>query len=95
MKTVFIPFLALIAVSTAALAADVSDRAGRASCKADVEKLCANVERGEGRIVQCLKENEAKLSTPCKAAVAQAQAQGKAAAAPAAPPQKSAPSPKK
>jgi Cysteine rich repeat len=93
MKTVFISFVALITVSTAALAADVSDRAGRASCKADVEKLCANVERGGGRIVQCLKENEAKLSTPCKAAVAQAQ--GKAAAAPAATPQTSAPAPKK
>ena len=93
MKTVFIPFVALVAVSTAALAADVSDRAGRTSCKADVEKFCANVQRGEGRIVQCLKENEAKLSTPCKDALAKAQ--GKAAAAPAPTPQTSAPAQKK
>lgn len=35
-------------------------------CKADVEKFCAEVEPGEGRIVKCLKENEAKLSEECK-----------------------------
>lgn len=36
------------------------------SCKADVEKFCAQVHPGGGRIVQCLKTNEAQLSAPCR-----------------------------
>jgi hypothetical protein len=35
-------------------------------CKEDVKKLCAGVERGEGRIIKCLKENTEKLSASCK-----------------------------
>jgi len=36
-------------------------------CAADREKLCAGVEKGGGQILKCLKENEAQLSTQCKA----------------------------
>lgn len=36
------------------------------SCKADVSKFCADVKRGGGRIVQCLKQHEADLSPACK-----------------------------
>ena len=35
-------------------------------CKPDVEKFCKNVEKGEGRIHKCLKENQDLLSQPCK-----------------------------
>jgi hypothetical protein len=35
-------------------------------CAEDVKKLCANVEKGEGRIIRCLKEHEAELSPACK-----------------------------
>lgn len=35
-------------------------------CKADVEKFCKNVEKGEGRIHRCLKDHKAELSTACQ-----------------------------
>ncbi len=35
-------------------------------CKPDVEKFCKNVEKGDGRIHQCLKTNQDMLSQPCK-----------------------------
>ncbi|GFH23194.1 uncharacterized protein HaLaN_20773, partial [Haematococcus lacustris] len=37
------------------------------ACRADVEKLCANVEAGEGRVHKCLRDNRKKLSEKCRA----------------------------
>lgn len=37
-------------------------------CQGDIEKFCKNVEPGGGRIIQCLKQNEASLSDACKKA---------------------------
>jgi hypothetical protein len=42
----------------------------REACKADVQQYCANVEKGGGRIMKCLSDNEDKLSQPCKDTVA-------------------------
>ena len=39
-------------------------------CSADIQTLCADVEMGEGRILACLEENEAKVGASCKKAVA-------------------------
>jgi len=39
------------------------------ACKADYKKLCKQVKAGEGRIIKCLKENEAQLSEACKGAL--------------------------
>jgi hypothetical protein len=36
------------------------------ACKADIQKLCADVKPGEGRIHQCLKAHESELSAACK-----------------------------
>jgi hypothetical protein len=42
------------------------ERGGKmAVCRADSKALCADVERGGGRKVACLKANEAKLSPDC------------------------------
>jgi hypothetical protein len=41
-------------------------RPGRDVCRADVERLCKNVQPGGGRIAQCLKDNEASVSPECK-----------------------------
>jgi ElaB/YqjD/DUF883 family membrane-anchored ribosome-binding protein len=57
--------------ATTVLAADQA--AGRGACRADVEKLCKDVERGHGGIAKCLKDNEAQLSPECKQHLTQMQ----------------------
>lgn len=57
---------ALIALSGTHLhAEDVAQEKGGV-CRADVQKFCGDIERGEGRIRQCLQENRASLSAPCQ-----------------------------
>jgi hypothetical protein len=38
-------------------------------CRGDIQSLCAEVQAGEGRIVQCLNDNADKLSQPCSQAM--------------------------
>ncbi len=38
----------------------------RQACKDDVKQLCDGVQRGGGRIIQCMKQHEAELSPACK-----------------------------
>jgi hypothetical protein len=58
----------------------------RAKCAQDVQKLCANVPAGGGRIIACLKQHQDQVSDGCKQAVVKAmqQANGGAGTAPAA-----------
>ena len=39
------------------------------ACRADFVALCASVAAGGGRKIKCLKDNQAKLSAPCAAAI--------------------------
>ena len=59
----------------------------RAACAQDVQKLCANVPSGGGRIFACLKQHQDQVSDGCKQAVAKAmgQANGGAGMPPATP----------
>jgi hypothetical protein len=36
------------------------------ACQADVEKLCSGIPPGGGRVLSCLKANQAKVSPECK-----------------------------
>ena len=38
-------------------------------CDADLEKFCASVEPGEGRILHCLNDNRGKVSKRCRGAI--------------------------
>ena len=49
----------------------------RAACEDDVLKLCKDVKRGDGRIMNCLKQHEQELTPDCKAKMEQKQAKGK------------------
>jgi hypothetical protein len=40
------------------------------ACQPDIEKYCAGVKQGGGRIRKCLKAHEADLSSGCKAEIA-------------------------
>jgi Cysteine rich repeat len=75
MKSVLIPLAAVVALSSGvSLAADQPQSTSpRAACKADVEKFCSGVQPGGGRIVGCLKQNEAQVSASCKDAIAKAR----------------------
>jgi len=44
------------------------EEANKEACKPDVEKFCAGVAVGGGRIMQCLKQHESELSEACKVA---------------------------
>jgi hypothetical protein len=62
----------LIATSTG-FAAELSwgDKlALQKACGSDLKALCGEVERGEGRMMQCIADNQSKLSTQCAATIA-------------------------
>src|SRR5579864_8171710 len=40
-----------------------------AACEADLARLCAGVEAGGGRVIQCIREHHDELSDGCKAAL--------------------------
>jgi hypothetical protein len=52
---------ASMAMKLGAAALDYSIRA----CEADADKYCLDVEPGEGRLVNCIKQNESKVSKEC------------------------------
>jgi hypothetical protein len=54
-------FLALVAVSH--LPAFAQNRV----CADDVAKFCQGVKRGQGKLMQCLQEHQAELSSSCQA----------------------------
>jgi soluble cytochrome b562 len=56
----------LIAGAAAALFTTARAEATKGACKADVEKLCKDVQPGEGRLLTCLEEHKAKVSPKCQ-----------------------------
>ena len=41
----------------------------RKACQADIEQFCGGTEPGGGRLGQCLREHEDRVSPPCKSAL--------------------------
>jgi len=61
--------LALIVLAAGGLSANAVEPLQldpRAACEADIKQYCASVAPGDGRIVKCLRDNEARLSPACK-----------------------------
>ena len=56
---------AVLALKAGAMAIDHSIKA----CEIDADKYCLKVQPGEGRMVSCLKKNEANLNKGCTAAL--------------------------
>ncbi len=66
--------LTALLIATLATTAQAQDRkALRDACIGDAKKFCANVQRGQGRIVQCLKDHEAELAPACRDGLAKAK----------------------
>ena len=59
----------------------------RKACHDDIVQLCANIEPGGGRLIQCLREHQDRVSQSCKSALTDARAshQGRRASPDAAP----------
>jgi hypothetical protein len=51
------------------------------ACRTDMATFCGSVEKGGGRKVKCLMENQTKVSPECAAAISSAQSQKQAAKA--------------
>lgn len=54
--------------------AAAAERSAMQACRADAQKLCAGVAPGGGRVVACLRTNEAQVSAECKAQLGAAEA---------------------
>ena len=61
MKNLILVFTVLFSLNLFA-----SDEHGEGPCKADREKLCPGIEKGEGRIRKCMHDNMDKVSAECE-----------------------------
>ena len=67
MKASICAIAALCATSLFANAAVADEQQMRRdACRADVERLCKDIQPGQGRLGQCMKKNEASVSQECK-----------------------------
>jgi Cysteine rich repeat len=67
MRRVALIATALAMVSSVALAQESTRPRG--ACREDIQKLCAGIERGGGRIRECLAGQKDKLSDECRTQV--------------------------
>jgi hypothetical protein len=68
-RTALIATAAFMSLASAALAQDADRPHNRGACRDDAQKLCAGVERGGGKIRECLAGQIDKLSDACRKVV--------------------------
>ena len=66
--------LALACLTLVAGPACAQPGLARAVCKDDVAKLCADIQPGAGRLMQCLRAHGDQVSEGCRTAMNEAQA---------------------
>ena len=65
-KIVKLGFVLLLLLAPAGA---IAQQAVRHACAADLTKVCAGVQPGDGRILACVREHFGQLSTPCQNAL--------------------------
>lgn len=66
-RSVLVYVFVMAAILYLPLSVDMSAIAqGKGACAGDVQTFCSEVQPGQGRIVQCLKQNIESLSQGCK-----------------------------
>lgn len=75
MTRIALATFACVFAAAPALAEGPGERPGaglRGACRADIEKHCAGIKPGDGRLRHCVRENHAKFSGGCKTALREA-----------------------
>jgi hypothetical protein len=62
--------IALLTIAFIGMVQAQDRKAAREACAADARKLCADVQRGGGRIIACLRQHDAELAPGCRDALA-------------------------
>ncbi|NWH07971.1 MAG: hypothetical protein HXY22_04870 [Alphaproteobacteria bacterium] len=77
--------LAMTAASGTSFAVDEATKSAvRQACRSDAMRLCALVQRGGGRILQCLRDHRADVTPACREALDKVPADATAPPTPAA-----------
>jgi hypothetical protein len=58
-------------------AAQAEEKEHPGACRADVQKLCKDVQPGGGRIAACMKQHESELSPGCRERMTETREEGK------------------
>jgi Cysteine rich repeat len=73
MKRIIVTRLLVIAGLLLMSVAQADDREMRGACRAEMKKLCKDVQPGGGRLAMCLKQRESDLSPRCRERIAEAK----------------------
>jgi hypothetical protein len=71
MKRILGAYLLVIGGLSMVSAAQAEEKEGHGACRADVQKLCKEVQPGGGRIAACLKQHESEISPGCRKRMAE------------------------
>jgi hypothetical protein len=64
---------AMVALLSSSHALAAAQGVHKGACKADAQKLCSDVQPGEGKLLECLKTHQADLSPACATNIKSAQ----------------------